>query len=139
LLGDEAELFQAFHPRLRRIVQSLVNTSPDIVDDACNYAWMEFIRHQPDRDRSWKAWLVTTAQREAWKLDGQERSNIGFEVDGDRVPQVHARAHGPLGAASATATAKESVAEGSCIGRSTTSSRSDAQCHRHGGVVTTLR
>ena len=50
LLGDEAELFQRFHRRLTRIVQGLVKTSPDIVDDACNYAWMEFIRHQPDRD-----------------------------------------------------------------------------------------
>jgi DNA-directed RNA polymerase specialized sigma24 family protein len=62
----------------------LVNTSPDIVDDACNYAWMELIRHQPDRDGRWKAWLVTTAQREAWKLDGKERSHTGFEVKGNR-------------------------------------------------------
>jgi DNA-directed RNA polymerase specialized sigma24 family protein len=81
LLGDEAELFQSFHRRLTRIVQHLVNTSPDIVDDACNYAWMEFIRHQPDRDGAWKAWLVTTAQREAWKLDAKERAHTGFEVD----------------------------------------------------------
>ena len=84
LLGDEAELFQNFHRRLARTVQHLVNTSPDIVDDACNYAWMEFIRCQPDRDGNWRAWLVTTAQREAWKLDGKERSHTGFEVDGNR-------------------------------------------------------
>ena len=84
LLGDEAELFQSFHRRLTRIVLHLVNTSPDIVDDACNYAWMEFIRHQPDRDGSWKAWLVTTAQREAWKLDRKERSHTGFNVEGHR-------------------------------------------------------
>jgi hypothetical protein len=45
---------------------------------------MEFLRHQPDRDGRWKAWLVTTAQREAWKLDGKERSHIGFEVEGNR-------------------------------------------------------
>ena len=25
------------------------NTSPDIVDEACNFAWMEFMRYQPDR------------------------------------------------------------------------------------------
>jgi hypothetical protein len=43
---------------------------------------MEFIRHQPDRDGRWKAWLATTAQREAWKLDGKERSHIGFEIEG---------------------------------------------------------
>jgi hypothetical protein len=83
-LGDEAELFQNVHRRLTRIVRSLVNTSPDIVDDACNYAWMEFIRHQPDRDGGWRAWLVTTAQREAWRLDGRERAHVGFEVEGHR-------------------------------------------------------
>ena len=83
LLGDEAELFASYSQRLRRIVQRLVNTSPDIVDDACNYAWMEFHRHQPDRDGSWKAWLVTTAQREAWKLDDKERSHTGFDVADD--------------------------------------------------------
>jgi hypothetical protein len=38
LLGDETELFQSFHRRLTRIVQRLVNTSPDIVDDVCDYA-----------------------------------------------------------------------------------------------------
>ena len=27
---------------------------------------------------------MTTAQREAWKLDGKERSHIGFEVEGNR-------------------------------------------------------
>jgi DNA-directed RNA polymerase specialized sigma24 family protein len=75
-------LFQSFHRRLARTVQGLVNTSPDIVDDACNYAWMEFLRHQPDRGGPWKAWLITTAQREAWRLDRKERSHIGFEIEG---------------------------------------------------------
>ena len=46
--------------------------------------WMKPIRHQPDRYGSWKAWLVATAQREAWKLDGKERSHVRFEVDGHR-------------------------------------------------------
>jgi hypothetical protein len=35
LLGDETKLFVDFNPLLDRIVQRLVNTSPDIVDDAC--------------------------------------------------------------------------------------------------------
>ena len=81
LLGDEAELFESFHRRLTRIVQRLVNTSPAIVDDACNYAWTELVRCRPDRDGGWRSWLVTTAQREAWKLDSKERAHTGFEVD----------------------------------------------------------
>jgi hypothetical protein len=44
---------------------------------------MAFIR-QPDRDDNWRCWLVTTAQREAWKLDRKERSHVGFEVEGRR-------------------------------------------------------
>jgi hypothetical protein len=43
---------------------------------------MEFVRCQPDRDRHWRAWLVTTALREAWKLGGKERGHVGFDVDG---------------------------------------------------------
>ena len=64
------------------MVQRLVNTSPDIVDDACNFAWTEFLRYQPDRDRNWRSWLVTTAQREAWRLDAKERTHTGFELEG---------------------------------------------------------
>jgi DNA-directed RNA polymerase specialized sigma24 family protein len=55
-----------------------VNTSPDIVEDACGYAWAEFIRCQPDRDRSWRAWLIVTAQRQAWKLHAKEANHVGF-------------------------------------------------------------
>jgi DNA-directed RNA polymerase specialized sigma24 family protein len=65
------------------MVQRIVNTSPDIVDDACNFAWMEFLRYQPDRDANWRSWLITVAQREAWKLDGKERGHLGFELGGD--------------------------------------------------------
>jgi DNA-directed RNA polymerase specialized sigma24 family protein len=58
------------------MVQRRVNTSPDIVDDACNFAWTEFLRYQPDRDRNWRSWLVTTAQHEA------ESAHTGLEVGG---------------------------------------------------------
>jgi RNA polymerase sigma factor (sigma-70 family) len=65
--GDEAELFREFDRDLRRIVQSRVRTSPDIVDDACAFAWSAFMRYQPDRNRAWRAWMVVTAEREAWR------------------------------------------------------------------------
>ncbi|HEU0304242.1 MAG TPA: hypothetical protein VFR32_06650 [Gaiellaceae bacterium] len=69
-------------------MQRLVNTSPDIVDDACNFAWMEFIRCQPDRQRSWRSWLITVAQREAWKLHAKEASHVGAEIP-DRDGLLH--------------------------------------------------
>jgi DNA-directed RNA polymerase specialized sigma24 family protein len=75
LRGDEAELFRSFHRQLVRNVRQLVNTSPDIVDDACNFAWAEFVRYQPDRERGWKSWLTVTAQREAWRLHAKEAAH----------------------------------------------------------------
>jgi hypothetical protein len=30
----------------------LVNTSPEFIDDACAFAWAQFIGRQPDRDRN---------------------------------------------------------------------------------------
>jgi hypothetical protein len=30
--------------------------------------WVQFLRHQPDRDQNWQGWLFRTAQREAWRL-----------------------------------------------------------------------
>ena len=83
LLGDEEELFRSYHRQLARTVQRLVNTSPDIVDDACNFAWTEFIRCQPDRSRGWRGWLITTAQREAWKLHAKEASHLRSELVGE--------------------------------------------------------
>jgi DNA-directed RNA polymerase specialized sigma24 family protein len=67
--GDEAELFVLYNDELRRRVQRAVNTSPETVEDACSVAWSQFLRHQPDHDRDWRAWLFKTAQREAWALD----------------------------------------------------------------------
>src|SRR3954453_1981363 len=72
--GDEAELFRQFHATLRRIVNSRVNTSPDIVEEACAFAWQAFMRYQPDRNRAWRAWMVVTAEREAWR---QHRIEVG--------------------------------------------------------------
>jgi RNA polymerase sigma factor (sigma-70 family) len=71
--GDEAELFASYNDDLMRRVKALVRTSDAIVEDACAIAWTQFLRHQPERGRSWRAWLKTTAVREAWALDRQRR------------------------------------------------------------------
>jgi len=68
--GDEAELFALYNDELMRRVRGAVRTSPETVEDACSIAWAQFLRHQPDRKRDWRAWLFKTAQREAWALDG---------------------------------------------------------------------
>lgn len=65
LRGDEADLFREYNRRFVRTVQSRTNAPREIVDDACGFAWQQFMRHQPDRDRNWRSRLLTTAEREA--------------------------------------------------------------------------
>ena len=66
--GDEAQLFASFNPILLRRVAHHVRTWPEVVEDAYSFAWTEFLRRQPDRQREWQAWLFVTARREAWRL-----------------------------------------------------------------------
>ena len=80
LLGDEADLYLAFNPRLVRIVQRSVDAPHEVVDDACAFAWVQFMRVQPDRERNWRAWLITTAEREAWRLRREEAKTLSFET-----------------------------------------------------------
>ncbi len=70
--GDEAELFASYNVVLMRRVRAAVHTSEEIVEDACSIAWAQFLRHQPDRPTC-RAWLMTTATREAWSLDRRRR------------------------------------------------------------------
>jgi DNA-directed RNA polymerase specialized sigma24 family protein len=80
-VGDEAELFRKFNPHFVRIMQRRTNAPREIVDDACAFAWQQFLQHQPDRDRNWRAWLVTTAEREAWRLNGLEAGHASLSIN----------------------------------------------------------
>jgi hypothetical protein len=66
--GDEGDLFAEYYDRLRRLVARRVRTSPEAIDETCAFAWVQFIRHQSDRGRNWRSWLVPVAEREAWRL-----------------------------------------------------------------------
>src|SRR3954447_16104820 len=81
--GDEAELFALYNDALMRRVARVVRTSPETIEDACSIAWAQFLRHQPDRDREWRAWLFKTAQREAWALDQARYGTKSFDAEPD--------------------------------------------------------
>jgi DNA-directed RNA polymerase specialized sigma24 family protein len=49
----------------------------------CIRAWEQFMQHQPDRDRHWKAWLVTTAQRELRRLWRLQMRDVSLSTDED--------------------------------------------------------
>jgi RNA polymerase sigma factor (sigma-70 family) len=67
LRGDEAELFRTYEVALRAAVRHRVNTGDAVIEDACSFAWLQLMRHQPNRDTVF-AWLRTVAVREAWRL-----------------------------------------------------------------------
>src|SRR5215211_1905688 len=81
--GDETELFELYNDELMRRVARVVRTSHEIVEDACSIAWAQFLRHQPDRNREWRAWLFRTAQREAWHLDRERYEAKSLNADPD--------------------------------------------------------
>jgi RNA polymerase sigma factor (sigma-70 family) len=82
-LGDEAQLFESFNPTLLYVIGRDVRTSSHVVEDACAFAWMQFLKHQPDRRREWKAWLVVTARREAWRLSRERNRTVRLDVRPD--------------------------------------------------------
>jgi len=89
LRGDEAQLYVEYRDHLCRLVGSRVhNVSPDLLEDACAFAWMQFMRYQPDRDGPWRAWLVSVAEREAWRLSRREvaRASVPLEEDERGLP-----------------------------------------------------
>jgi DNA-directed RNA polymerase specialized sigma24 family protein len=86
--GDEADLFRGFNDDLMRAVQRDVRDStPQTIEDACAFAWMKFMKHQPSRERNWQGWLYRVAQREAWRLererldDNQHKLGPLYEVE----------------------------------------------------------
>jgi RNA polymerase sigma factor (sigma-70 family) len=83
LQGDEEAVFARYSARLRRLTQLSVHTSRDIVDDACAFAWAQFLRHQPRRE--------TVARREALRLDAIERG-VDHAVDDAEVGEQVASA-----------------------------------------------
>jgi RNA polymerase sigma factor (sigma-70 family) len=102
--GDEHELFERYSERLRRATKFAINTSPEIVDDACAFAWMKLISNQPQRGPTLFAWLRMVARNEAIRLDrlarGHETAVLSLDAnDGmhDRLPATQGRAHVALG------------------------------------------
>ena len=87
LRGDEDQLYREHARTLRTVVRMKVNTTDDIVDDACAFAWMQLVRCQPRRDTLF-AWLRTVAMREAVRLDRIERSSVRTELDGLEHPAL---------------------------------------------------
>ena len=79
LRGDEEELFARHHEALRRFVRSQVRVPEADIEEACSYAWLAFVRMQPERQNVW-GWLKVTAVRRAQSLRVKGRKGKTFEA-----------------------------------------------------------
>lgn len=74
----------AFYERhqdgLLRQVSKYTPASPETVEDACAYAWLQWTRLRPNESRGWQ-WLFLVAWREAWRLHRIETRRADRTVD----------------------------------------------------------
>jgi RNA polymerase sigma factor (sigma-70 family) len=70
--GDETELFLAHHRDLLRLVARDVTARPQVIEDACAFAWAELVVRQPERINI-VGWLRVVARREAIRLVAHDR------------------------------------------------------------------
>src|SRR4051794_27919904 len=81
LRGDEAELYRRYQRQLVRAVARIVHASDELIEDACQEAWMILVRHQPERGAIF-AWLRVVAVREAYRICRAEQG-AGYLEDID--------------------------------------------------------
>jgi len=77
--GDEADLYDRHHRELMRAVSRHVNAGAALIEDACQYAWLQLLRHQPDR-ASVFPWLYVVGVHEAYRLSTLERRELRLEA-----------------------------------------------------------
>jgi len=81
VVGDEAQLYERLANRVERIVRSQVDAPREVVEDACHHAWAKLINHSERINRETAlSWLITTAVRQAWKLERRDRREASLEA-----------------------------------------------------------
>ncbi|QEC47040.1 hypothetical protein FSW04_05200 [Baekduia soli] len=76
--GDEDSLYRRHHRSLQRSVARVVRASPELIEDACQMAWMMLLRNQPERHRIF-AWLRRVAINESYRLSALERRTTNLD------------------------------------------------------------
>jgi DNA-directed RNA polymerase specialized sigma24 family protein len=70
--GDEDRLYRQHHRELHRVVAHAVRAPRELIEDACQTAWANLLRTQPDRYAIF-AWLRVVAIHEAYRLAAIDR------------------------------------------------------------------
>ena len=72
--GDEPDLYLEYnHVLVEHLKQRVAGAVVEDIEDAAACAWIEFFRHQPDRDGPWRRWLYEAAKRELRRQDAERR------------------------------------------------------------------
>jgi RNA polymerase sigma-70 factor (ECF subfamily) len=86
LRGDEEALYRAHNTRLLRLIAHDVSARPQVIEDACAFAWAELLARQPERT-SIVGWLRVVALREAIRLAQCDRATVPMgAIDPGRLP-----------------------------------------------------
>lgn len=107
VVGDEEALYREHRDALYRIVRAAIAGPDELVEDACQNAWLILLRRQPARG-SVLPWLITVALREAYQLSRRERRDARLkellDPDGSDVVAAPASLEQSLEARDALAT-----------------------------------
>jgi DNA-directed RNA polymerase specialized sigma24 family protein len=76
--GDEDALYRRHHRDLRRTLARHVTASDELIEDACQFAWLRLLATQPDRYAIF-GWLYVVALHEAYRLSAIERREARLE------------------------------------------------------------
>lgn len=74
LRGDEERLFGELHPALLSRTARRVTAPYAVIEEACSFAWLQFVLCQPERHHAF-AWLTVVARHEAWRLARRETAS----------------------------------------------------------------
>lgn len=85
----EAALYDEYANQLLRIVGSQVRTAQENVEDACHFAWVQYLsRAKQIHQDGARGWLATTAIRQAWKLDTRQRRELSLEAAAESAGEL---------------------------------------------------
>jgi DNA-directed RNA polymerase specialized sigma24 family protein len=76
--GDEDELYRRHHRELHRAVSRAVHAPSELIEDACQTAWVILLHRQPERAAIF-AWLRVVAIHEAYRLSTLSRREARLE------------------------------------------------------------
>lgn len=84
-------LYRRLARPLARMLQRRTGAPPEIVDDACAFAWAQLVAVPPDQvDERIGGWLYVVASRECWRLLGKQDASPFDDAgeDDERGPEI---------------------------------------------------